>query len=74
MHVDVTRMPISSALRLGLLAVFLVAAGCSDSATGDKRDDPSLKAYMKSTEEMYKAKMQQMKNKKGNPESSKRNR
>jgi hypothetical protein len=68
MRVDVTRMPASAALRLGLLAGFLAVAGCSDSASADKRDDPALKASMQKSLEIYKAKSQ---TKKGYPASSK---
>ncbi len=56
MRVDVTRMPASAALRLGLLAGFLAAAGCSDPAPTDKRDDPALKASMQKSMEIYKSK------------------
>ena len=42
MRIDVTRMPVTAAVRLGLLAGFLVAAGCSEPASTDKRDDPAL--------------------------------
>ena len=58
MRVDVTRMPASAALRLGLLAGFLAVAGCSDPASGDKRDDPALKASMQKSMEIYKSKTQ----------------
>ena len=68
MQGDVTRLPASTALRLGLLAGFLAAAGCSDPATGDKRDDPTLKASMQKSMEIYKAKSQA---KKGYPATSK---
>ena len=56
MRVDVTRMPTSAALRLGLIAGFLVVAGCSDPAKGDKSDDPALKASMQKSMEIYKSK------------------
>ena len=64
MRVDVTRMPASAALRLGLLAGFLVAAGCSGPASDDKSDNPALKASMQKSMEIYKSKTQA---KKGNP-------
>jgi hypothetical protein len=65
-------MPASAALRLGLLAGFLVVAGCSNSATGDKRNDPTLKASMQKSMEIYKAKVQaKMQAKKGYPAAAK---
>ena len=75
MRVDVTRMPASVALRLGLLGGFLAVAGCSAPASGDKRDDPALKASMKKSTEIYKSKTQvsgaPLKGSKGNPSASK---
>jgi hypothetical protein len=56
MRVNATRMPASSALRLGLLAGFLAAAGCSDTASGNKSDDPALKSSMQKSMDMYKSK------------------
>ena len=63
MRFDVTRIPASAALRLGLLAGFLAAAGCSEPASGDKRDDPALKASMQKSMEIYKSKTQAKKEK-----------
>jgi hypothetical protein len=75
MRVDVTRMPASAALRLGLLAGLLAVAGCSKPASGDKRDDPALKASMQKRLEIYKSKTQvsgePLKPSKGNPQASK---
>jgi hypothetical protein len=68
MRVDVTRMRASAALRLGLLAGFLGVAGCSEPTTGDKSDDPALKASMQKSMELYKAKSQA---KRGSPAASK---
>ena len=58
MRVDVIRIPASTALRLGLLATFLSAAGCSSSTGGNKSDAPSAKASLQKSMEMYKAKSQ----------------
>jgi hypothetical protein len=67
MRVDMTRMPAAAALRLGLLAGFLAASGCSDSAPGDKRDDPALKEFMQESMEIYKTKSQAKKVSTGAP-------
>jgi hypothetical protein len=61
MRVDVTRMPASAALRLGLLAAFLSAAGCESSPGGNKSDAPSSKASLEKARELYKAKSPQLK-------------
>jgi hypothetical protein len=55
---DVPRAAASTGLRLGLLAGFLAAAGCSDAAPTDKRDDPVLKASTQKSMEIYKSKSQ----------------
>jgi hypothetical protein len=55
-RIDVSRMPPRAALRIGVLAGFLAAAGCSDMAPPDKRDDPALKASMQKSLEIYKSK------------------
>ncbi len=68
MRVHVTRITASSALRLGLIAGFLAAAGCSDTASGNKSDDPALKASMQKSMDIYKSKTQA---KKGSPSTSK---
>jgi hypothetical protein len=68
-RIDAIRTPASAGLRLGLLAAFLVAAGCSGPVSDDKRDDPALKASMQKSMEIYKSKSQA---KKGSPSSSKR--
>jgi hypothetical protein len=65
MRVDVTRMPTSAALRLGLLAGFLAAAGCSSSPAGSKGDEPGVKGSLQKSMDMYKAKSHQVK--KGSP-------
>ncbi len=64
MRVDVIRMQASAALRLGLLAGFLSATGCSDPTSGNKSDNPALKASMQKSIEIYKSKSQQVR--KGN--------
>ena len=58
MRFNVTRMPASTALRLGLLAAFLAVAGCSETATGDKREDAALKSSMEKSLAIYKSKSQ----------------
>jgi hypothetical protein len=68
-RIDLTRMPVKAALRLGLLSVFLMATGCSDPASTDKRDDPALKASMQKSMEIYKSKTPA---KKGNPAAANR--
>jgi hypothetical protein len=68
MRIELAKMPARAALRLGLLAGFLVVAGCSEPASGDKRDDPALKASMQKSMEIYKSKTQA---KKGNPAAAK---
>jgi hypothetical protein len=70
MRFDVNRMPTSAALLIGLLAGILLTAGCSESRSGNKLDDPELKASMQKVGEMYKAKMQQLK--KGNTVATKK--
>jgi hypothetical protein len=69
MRIDVTRMPARAALRLGLLAGILAAAGCGEPVPTDKKDDPALKSSMKKSMEIYKAKTQAIK---GNPVVAKR--
>ena len=56
MRVDVTRMPVSAALRLGLLAGFLSAVGCSGPVSDNKSDNPALKTSMQKSMEIYKSK------------------
>jgi hypothetical protein len=68
MRIDVTRIPARAALRLGLLAGFLAVAGCSGPVSGNKSDDPALKASMQKSMEIYKAKAQA---KKENPAAAK---
>ncbi len=58
MRFNVTRMPASTALRLGLLAAFLAVAGCSETAKGDKREDAALKSSMEKSLAIYKSKSQ----------------
>ncbi len=77
MRFDKTRRPAVVLLRIALVAGLLSMSGCSDSMTtsssgsGDKGDDPALKASMKSSMEMIKGKAQGIN---GNPASSKGNR
>jgi hypothetical protein len=66
---NVTKMPARWALRLGLLAGFLAAAGCAEPVPTDKKDDPALKSSMKKSMEIYKSKTQALK---GNPASKRR--
>ncbi len=64
MQIDVIRKSATVALRSGVLVGLLFAAGCSDRpASGNKLDDPELKANMKAVTEQFKTKMQEMKNK-----------
>jgi hypothetical protein len=58
---DVIGRHATAVMRLGVLAGFLAAAGCSDSAPGDKRDDPALKGSMQKSMEIYKSKSQSKK-------------
>jgi hypothetical protein len=58
-----TRTSISAALRAGLVAGFLAAAGCSEPASSDKKDDPALKSSMQKSMEIYKSKSQAIKEK-----------
>jgi hypothetical protein len=60
---DATKVVVSAALKLAVTSGLLVTAGCSDSSrgsnsTGDKTNDPALKAYMTKTSEAFKAKSQ----------------
>ena len=68
-RIDVATMPAAAVLRLSVLAGFLAAGGCAESVSNDKRDDPALKASLKKTMEIYKAKTQAIK---GNPVAAKR--
>jgi hypothetical protein len=63
MHIDVIRRSAVVAICSGVLVGFLFAAGCSDRASGNKLDDPELKANMKPIMDQFKAKTQEMKNK-----------
>jgi hypothetical protein len=77
MRFDKTRRPAVVLLGIALVAGLLSMSGCSDSMTksssgsGDKGDDPALKASMKGAMEMIKAKAQGIN---GNPAASKGNR
>jgi hypothetical protein len=72
---DKTGRPAVALLGIAMLAVLLPLGGCSDSTTssaygsGDKRNDPTLKADMKGQMETYKAKSLGVK--KGNPTATK---
>ncbi len=68
MRIDVTGMAATTALHVGVLAGLLAVAGCSEPVSGDKRDDPALKASMKKSMEIYKSKTQATK---GNPAGAK---
>jgi hypothetical protein len=61
MRIDVARIRATVALRVGLLAGFLGAAGCADPVPPDKKDDPALKASMQKSMEIYKSKSQPQK-------------
>ena len=50
------RLSATVALRVVLLVTFLWAAGCSEPAPTDKRNDPSLKAANQKSMEIYKSK------------------
>ncbi len=62
MRFDKTRRPAVVLLGIALVAGLLSMSGCSDSLTssasgsGDKKDDPSLKASMKGAMDMIKTK------------------
>jgi hypothetical protein len=71
MRIDVIRKSATVAFCSGLLVGFLFAAGCSNQPTsGNKLDDPELKAYMKKTTDQFKAKMQEKKTNNPNKGSS----
>ena len=60
MYLDVIRKSAAVALRSGVLVGLLSAAGCSDRKTsGNKLDDPELKATMKNITDQFKAKTQE---------------
>jgi hypothetical protein len=62
MRIDVIRKSATIALCSGMLVGLLFAAGCSDQPkTGNKLDDPELKAYMQKNTDQFKAKMQEKK-------------
>jgi hypothetical protein len=64
MRIDVIRRSATVVLCSGVLVGFLFAAGCSDRPTsGNKLDDPELKANMKPIMDQFKAKTQEMKTK-----------
>lgn len=64
MRIDVIRKSATVALCSGLLAGLLLAAGCGGQKTsGNKLDDPELKANMRPMWEQFKAKTQEAKNK-----------
>ena len=64
MRIDVFRKSATVALCSGLLAGFLLAAGCGGQKTsGNKLDDPELKANMQPMWDQFKAKTQEAKNK-----------
>ena len=62
---DKTRRPAVVLIGIAMLAGLLSFGGCSNSTSnsaygsGDKRDDPTLKAEMKGAMEAFKAKTQQ---------------
>jgi hypothetical protein len=55
-RVDMTRIHVLALVRLGLLAGFLAATGCSDPASVDKRDETATKEMTKKSMELYQAK------------------
>jgi hypothetical protein len=55
---------VTAALCSVALVGLLFAGGCSEKASGNKLDDPEHKANMEKIHEQFKAKMQEMKNKK----------
>ena len=62
MRIDVIRKSALAAVCSGVLVGFLFTAGCSGQpTTGNKLDDPELKANMKAITEQFKAKTQQSK-------------
>jgi hypothetical protein len=64
MRIDVIRRSATVAICSGVLLGFLFGAGCSDRPTsGNKLDDPALKANMKPMWDEFKAKTQEMKDK-----------
>lgn len=70
MFLNQTGRPAVAVLRTAVLAALLPLAGCTDSTTGsthgsgDKRDDPALKAAMQKSKETLKPQTQSLK---GNP-------
>jgi hypothetical protein len=63
---DKTRRPAVAVLGIAMMVGLFSIGGCSDptkssSGSGDKRDDPALKASMKGAMEMLKAKSQGVK-------------
>jgi hypothetical protein len=60
MLLDKTGRPAAAVLRTALLAGLLPLCGCTESTTdsahgsGDKRDDPALKASMERSKEIFK--------------------
>jgi hypothetical protein len=72
---DKTRRPALALLGIAMLAGFLLIAGCSDSTTGsaygsgDKKNDPALKASSQEKLEVYKSKGRAIK---GSPVAAKR--
>ncbi len=61
MRIQVRRIWISAALSLGFVVASFITAGCSETASGNKTDDPALKAAMQKSTEIYKSKTQQVK-------------
>jgi hypothetical protein len=53
---DLTGLPASAVLRLGLLAGLLAAAGCSGPPAADQRDIPEVKATFQKQAEAYQTK------------------
>ena len=61
-RIDVTRVTASAAFRLSLIIGFLAAAGCGDSPSSARTDDPALKATLQKHVDIYKSKTQGAKN------------
>jgi len=57
-RIDVTRVTAPAILRVGLVIGYLAGAGCTDSPSSNRTDNPALKASLEKHVEIYKAKTQ----------------